>query len=367
MVEHAADYEWRGEGEKAEILVYAPDAATAEQTLERALPAARLPGATSPVYVAASDSGFGWVAVSETHLAPDLFSALAWGLLLVAGVTPVDLGVPIGEVEGLILRNLSDAALPRLGEREVRRAAESGALWAAEEGLIEEEDLHLFEVADGDADSLGRRAVALGARDWTRPGRVRALRVAEILDSEGAEDIGLNPGALALVVSTGAEDLGRLAISGHRERILARVWGGDFGAMADLPAAPVDTEEARDLMATIAAIKNYAAVRATLTVYALRRALKDAGALALQAAWTVGGSEERDGRVVHRSGLAAAGVGEVLVAGRTVAAGTGGMMRSAPPFGVSEEDGRWAWEEAGLLSHRAVLEPLGGGAGEVAG
>ena len=367
MVEHAADYEWRGEGENAEVLIYAPDDATAERALERALPAARLPGVTSPVYVAASDSGLGWVAVSETHAAPDLFSAPVWGLLLVADATVANLGVPTGEVKGWISRNLLEVALPRLGEREVRRAAEAGPGWAAEEGLIEEEDLRLFEVAEGDADSLGRRAVALGARDWTRPGRVRALRVAEILGSEGAEAFGLDPGSLALVVSTGAEDLGRLALSGHRERILARVWGGDFGATADLPAAPVDTEEARDLMAAITTVKNYAAVRATLTVYALRRALEDAGALALQAAWPVGGAEERDGLVMHRNGLAAVGTGEALVAGRTVAAGTGGMMRSAPSFGVFEEDGRWAWEEAGLLVRRAVLEPLGGGAGEVVG
>ncbi len=367
MVEHAADYEWRGEGENAEIFVYAPDDATAERTLERALPAGRLPGVTSPVYVAASDPDLGWVAASETHAAPDLFSTPAWGLLLVAGAVVAGLGVPPGEVEGWISRNLSEVVLPRLGEREVRRAAESGAAWATEEGLIEEEDLRHFAVTDGDADSLGRRAVSVGAHDWTSPGRVHALRVAEILDSEGAEALGLDPGALALVVSTGAEDLGRLALSGHRERILARVWQRDFGAAADLPAAPVDTEEARDLMVATAAMQNYVAVRASLTVYALRRALKDAGALALQAAWRVGGLEEQDGLVVHREGLAAAGAGEALVAERTVTAGTGGMMRSAPPFGGFEEDGRWTWEEAGLLMRRAVLEPLGNESGEAVG
>jgi hypothetical protein len=53
-------------------------------------------------------------------------------------------------------------------------------------------------------------------------------------------------------------------------------------------------------------------------------------------------------------------LGGALVAGRTVAAGTGGMMESAPSFGaVSGEDGRWAWEEAGLLLRRAILEPVG--------
>jgi tRNA-splicing ligase RtcB len=43
MVEHAADFEWRGEGEEAEIVLYAPDAATAERAFEQILPAATLP------------------------------------------------------------------------------------------------------------------------------------------------------------------------------------------------------------------------------------------------------------------------------------------------------------------------------------
>ena len=361
MVEHAADYEWRGEGENAEVFVYASNDATAERALKRALPAACLPGVVTPVYVAASDSGLGWVAASETHAAPDLFSAPSWGLLLVAGTTESNLGVPPGETEGWVLRTLSEASLPRLGERDIRRAAESGAPWAAEEGLIEEEDLLLLaEEADGDADALGRRAVAAGARDWTRPRRVDTLRVTGILDSEGAEALGLDAGTLSFVVSAGAEDLGRLALSGHRERILARVWGGDFGATSQLPAAPVDTEEARDLIAASAAIKNYTAVRTALVVYAFRRGLKDAGVLTLQAAWAVGGLGERNGLVVHRNELAAVEAGGALVAGRTVAAGTGGMMESAPSFGaVSGEDGRWAWEEAGLLLRRAILEPVG--------
>ena len=361
MVEHAADYEWRGEGENAEVFVYASNDATAERALKRALPAACSPGVITPVYVAASDSGLGWVAASETHAAPGLFSAPSWGLLLVAGATESDLGVPPGETEGWVLRTLSEASLPRLGERDIRRAAESGAPWAAEKGLIEEEDLLLLaEEADGDADALGRRAVAAGARDWIRPERVDTLRVTEILEPEGAEALGLDAGTLSFVISAGAEDLGRLALFGHRERILARVWGGDFGATSQIPAAPVDTEEARDLIAASAAIKNYAAVRTALVVYAFRRGLKDAGVLTLRAAWAVGGVGERDGLVVHRNELAAVEAGGALVAGRTVAAGTGGMMESAPSFGaVSGEDERWAWEEAGLLLRRAILTPVG--------
>jgi tRNA-splicing ligase RtcB len=295
-----------------------------------------------------------------------------WGFLLVADVPVESVGAP-EEVPRLISRRLSEVALPGVrGDAEVRGISESGARWAAEEGLIEEEDLSFLPPAAGDADALSRRSLLAGAQDWTRPGVVRAFRVAEILDLEGAEETGLDVGALALVVSAGAEDLGRLALASHRERILARVSDEKFGAPVDLPAAPVDIEEARDLLADLFAATyaatNYAAGRVALVVYALRRAFReDVGALRLRAAWMTGGLEERDEAVIHRNGLAAAGDGEALVSGRSVAAGTGGMLRSAPPFEAQEEGGRWPWEEAGILARWAILEPLGNRSGVVGG
>jgi tRNA-splicing ligase RtcB len=360
MVEHAADFEWRGEGEEAEILLYAPNEAVAKASFERAMLPARLPGVVSPVYAASSgvSRGFGWIAASETHVAPDLVSAPEWGLLLVVDVPVESVGVP-EEVPRLIERRLSEVALPNISEPGVRRLAETGASCAAEEGLIEEDDLLLFAAETGDADSLGRRALAAGARDWTRPGLVRALRVAQVLNSKGTEALGLEPGALTLVVSAGTEDLGRLTRASHRERISARTAAGDFDAPADLPAAPVDTEEARDLLAATAATANYAAGRAALLAYALRRALRDVGVLNLRAAWAERGLEKQDEQTLHRNSLVAAGAGKALVAQRTVAAGTGGMLGSVPPFEVPEVNGRWAWEEAGLLERWAILEPLG--------
>jgi tRNA-splicing ligase RtcB len=365
MAEHAADFEWRGEGENAEVVLYAPDSTVAGRAFEQTLPAARLPGVVTPVYAASSRlvgvaACFGWVAASETHAVPNLISAPEWGLLLVADAPTEGIGAP-EEVPRLISRKLSEVALPNIGEAGVRRVTESGALWAAEEGLIEEEDLPLFAQRAGDADALGQRSLAAGTRDWTRPGEMHGMRVAEILNAEGAEELGLDPGALAFVVSAEAEDLGRLALVGHRERIFARATSGDFGAPVDLPMAPVDAEEAKDLLAAMGAAANYAAGRAALVLYALRRALRDAGTLRLRAAWTVGGFGERDGWVLHRNNLVAVGTEEVLVAERTVAAGTGEMLGSAPPFDVAEEDGRWPWEEAGILARWAILEPLGNG------
>ena len=368
MPEQVGDFEWRAEGEGAEISFYAPDAGAADRALQRALPAARLPGIQTPVYAAASGRAFGHVAVSATHAAPDLLSAPRWGLLVVAEAPVEALGVPFREAPRLVARRLSEVAPPTVGDAALRELLEAGASWAAGEGLIEEEDLPPLAARAGDPDALGRRALSAGARDWARPGRVRIFRVTETVASEKAEEVGLERGAFALAVGVGAEDLGRLALAGHRERILSGTLSGDFGAPPDLPAAPLETGEARDLLAASHAAANYAAGRAALVLWTLRRALGEAGALRLCAAWPVGGAEERDARLVHRDGLAAVGEGGVLAAGSVAAAGTGKMSGSAPPFGVEEaDDDVWPWEEAGLCARVARLGSPGSEAGEAEG
>jgi tRNA-splicing ligase RtcB len=352
MVEHAADYEWRGVGEGAEVVLYAPDERVADSAFERVSPATRLRGVESPVYAAASPEGLGWVAVSASHAAPDLVSIPIRGLLLVADAALGSLGVPPKEVP----RRVSEVRLPRLTGAWIRRICETGALGAAEDGLIEEENLPLLDPLAGDADALGRRAISAGYHDWDRPGKARAYGVGEVLDAGFAE--GLEPGMLAIVIWVGAGDLGRLALAGHRERIAGRVRGGDFGAEEDLPAAPVETGEAADLLAALHAAANFADGRAALLLYVLRRALGGvAGALRLRAAWRVGGIEARNGSRVHRRNLAATGGGEVLVSGGSVVAGTGKMSGSVPPFGVPEDGGSHPWEEAGLLERWARLDP----------
>src|SRR5919112_4868310 len=356
MVEHAANFEWRGEGEEAEIVLYAPDAATAERAFKRTLPAATLPGVLSPVQAAASNSDLGWISASETHAAPDLTSAPARGLLLVAAV---DLGAPPGEAEAFILRNLSEVSWPRLTEAEVRKAVEAGAFWAAEEGLISEDDLALFGYrVSGEPDALPRRALSTGARDLDRPGRTGVHGIEEILDMERAEALNLSTGTLALFVEAGPEDLGRISLAAHRERILDRVWSGDFGATADLPAAPLETEEAADLLAATRAIANYADVRAALRLYELRQALNEEDRLELQMAWRLGGLVQEDGELLHRRNLAAVEKEDALLARSFVAAGTGAMRASAPPFGPNPDEDSWVWEEVGLLERVASLGPV---------
>ena len=359
MVEHASDYEWRGEGEEAEVILYAPDARTANSFFERILPAARLPGLESPVYAATSPEGSGWVAASASHAAPDLVSIPTRGLLLVADAPVTALGVPPQETKNLILRNLSEVRPPGLSRARLREICETGARGAAEDGLIEEEDLASFLAPKpGDADALGRRALAAGMRDWeTRVGELNVRAVGEVLDVEAAESLGLDHRGLVLVVLAGAGDLGRLALVGHRERIAGRVRGGDFGVEGDLPAAPEETEEAQDLLAALYAAENFADGRAALFSYASRRALKElAGGLEIRAAWRVGGMQERDGSLLHRQNLAAADAGDVLVSGGSVVGGTGKMCASVPPFGTPEDDGRHPWEEAGLLERWAELD-----------
>ena len=364
MVEHADEYAWSGEGEGAEILVYAPDEKIAERAFERTLPAALLPNVQSPVLTAASATGFGYVAASTSHVAPDLISPPVRGLLLSADATAENLGMPPQDVMNFVLRGLAEAgpSMPSMNEAAVRRACEEGAASTAEDGLIEEEDLAYLPPVEGDPDALGRRALAAGTRDWEDRFGLDVAVVGEVLDTEGAETLDLRPGMLALVIRVGAGDLGRLALAAHRDRIFTRIRAGvDLGAEDDLPAAPAESEEASDLLAALRAAANFADARAARAVYALRRVLGDAaGGLDPRASWRVGGVEERDGFLVHRRDVVAAGDGEPLISGGVVVAGTGKMWRSTPPFGVPEDDGRWPWEEAGLLERWAALDPTVG-------
>jgi tRNA-splicing ligase RtcB (3'-phosphate/5'-hydroxy nucleic acid ligase) len=356
LAEHVAQYEWRGEGDEAEIVLYAPD----DLAFERALPAATLPGVGSPVYAAASQRGFGWAAASATHAAPDILSVPLRGLLLVAGTRSENLGVPPQELRGRMLRELHEAGtrLPSVNESGAGRLCASGARAAAEDGLIEEEDLPLLDVCPGDADAIGRRALAAAPREWGGVVEPDLRSVTEILDTEGAESVGLEEGTIALVVRVDAGDLGQLALEAHRERILGRVQSEDFGATPELPAAPAGSGEIEDLFAALYAVANFADARAARTLWMLRRVLGGAvGGLDIRAAWRTGGIEERDGGLVHRNGLAWAEGGQVLVCGSYAASGTGNMLASAPPFGVPEEEGRWPWEEAGLLERLAMLNP----------
>ena len=354
MAEHAAEYEWHGEGEEAEIFLYAPD----DAAFGRVLPASRFPGVESPVYAAASPEGFGWTIVSSSHVAPDLLSLPARGLLLVAGTRSENLHEDARELANRIQRDLPEigSRLPTPNEAGVGRLGESGARAAAEDGLIEEEDLGLLGALPGDADALGRRAISAGPRDWQEAATPNLSVVSEVFDTEGADSLGLEPGSLAIFVRVGGGDLGRLVLAAHGERLRARV--EDLGARQDLPAAPVGSGEAQDLLAALYAAANFADARAARTIWALRLLLGGAaGGLEIRATWREGGLEERDGRLVHRRGLALLGDGDALVCGRYAALGTGNMSSSAPPFGVSEAEDVWPWEEAGLLERLAALDP----------
>ena len=361
MAERTGDYEWLIEGEDAGIVFYAPDESALDYPrLRSSLGAAtRLPGVVDPVYAAASPHGSGWVASSSSHVAPGLVSAPRAGILLAAEVPADRLGVPPGELTRLLGRSLSEVAMPRLSESELVSACESGAEWAAGEGLIEEEDLAVFGAPSGhgDPDALGRRALAAGAGEWDpRPGGgARVFEAGEILDSQAAEPLGISGGSLLVVASAGAGELGRLALEGHRQRMISR----EVSDADRLVAAPRVMEEAADLLAADNAASGYARARASLLIYALRRALGEvAGNLTLACVWSAGGFEERGGLTLHRRSLARLGEGGALVCGGALALGAGAMMQSAPAFGA-EGEREWPWEEAGLLRRVALLREPG--------
>lgn len=302
-------------------------------------------------------------AASSTHLAPDLISSPMRSLLLVAGVSVGGLGVPSEEIPRLVLRNLSEVSLPRLGGvAGVSKFCESGARRAAEHGLISEEDLAFLKTWSGESDALGRRAIEAGNRGWDQLGDVGVYSARDVLDAEGADMLGIGTGALILTIGAKAGELGDLALGGHRHRIMNRVRSGDFGAELDLPAAPIGSEEAEDLLMAMNGAANFADARAALTLYALREAVSDVlGGLDICASWRDGGLEERGIATIHRHNLSGRVAGEVSVCGSDVVSGTKEMLRSVPPFEASGEESTQPWEEAGILERWVDLEPLGSG------
>jgi tRNA-splicing ligase RtcB (3'-phosphate/5'-hydroxy nucleic acid ligase) len=363
VAERTGDFEWHAEGEEAEAILYAPDEEASERALRIALPATSLPGVNGPVFAAASTGSAGRVALSATHAAPGLVSVPGRGMLLVADRRLGETDAPFEQLSDLVGRGLADAlpALPSVGEAGVRRFCEEGARAAAEDGLIEEEDLQFLTPVAGDPDALGRRALAAGVRDWKAGIRPTVGFVEEVLDRDSAEALGLDEGVLVVVLDPGGGELGRLAREAHRERITRRVWAGaDFGATRELPAAPLDTGEAEDLLVALGAASNFADGCAAAALAALRRSYRGFGGLAVRAAWRVGGLERAEGGLIHREGLGARANGEAMVSGSSVVAGAGKMLRSVPPFDASGGEGPWIWEEAGLVERLASLGGTGG-------
>lgn len=383
MMDHSEEFVWRGDGEEAEIVVYAPDADLARQGFVRARRAAALPGAESPVFCAISESGYGHVLRSPAGVSPGLASPPERGLLLAAELPARELarrlGVEEERVGREVLRRFGDSVggLPRPDAATLRRVCEVGAEVAAGEGVIEEEDLAFLGPLPGDGEAVGRRALLAGEREWGEVfAEIEPLRAVEVLDSEGFERFGVEPDVLLLRLRVGSGDLGRLAFRAHRERIAARVLSGTFDRVADptdgaqsLPVAPAGTEEVRDFLLASAAAANYADALISLSLLVCRRALGDVvGGLSVRTSWRVGGVLEEDGASTHRDGLAAAGEGDVLAVaarpgsepGGALCAALGTMGASAPPFSVQEDDeGRWPWEEVGLLGRLARLGAYG--------
>ena len=260
------------------------------------------------------------------------------------------------ELAGLIVRDLSETRLPAPSEAWVLRLCESGAVAAAEDGLLEEEDLAYFSSVEGDPDSLGRAAVSGGVRGWReRPGTARAFVTVEILDRDAADGLGVERGSLVVALRSGAGDLGDVTREAHRRRILARV--DEFGVGREPVAAPLDSGEAQDLISAAGAAANFADARMALVVHAARRAvLEVVGEARISAAWRMGGLESsgEGGSFAHRMGLAAVADGRAFVSisptGGEIGCGAGKMWSSVPSFGVAARtDGRDVWEEAGVL------------------
>lgn len=357
------------------MIVYAPDSAIAERGFERLNAAASVPGVEGEVCAAVSGDGYGHVFGTGGGVAPGLVSVPGRGVLLSCEVTSEDfarrLGVAGHQVEKEVARRFGGATygMPRANAAFVRRVCEFGAEALASEGVIEEEDLaFLTHVPGGDPEAAGRRALLSGEREWgERFATATPYFISEVFDSEALERAGLEPSRLVFGFGVPAVEMGRVAHSLHRERIISRISYGEFDFVGDpsgdggIAVAPPDTEEARDFVAASGAASNFSDALVALSLFVVRRALGGVvGDVVPVSSWRVGGVEESvDGGIIHRDGVAAVGEGSLVLSGGVFASGMGTMAKSAPTFGAGEDEGRWLWEEAGLLGRIATFEVFG--------
>ncbi|WP_119069507.1 hypothetical protein [Rubrobacter indicoceani] len=374
MIDNSEKFVYRRDGEEAEVVVYAPDGEAAERGFGRAVRAASMPGVEGTVHAAAAESGYGHAVVAGGSVSPEMVSAPERGVLLSCEVEAKDfarrLGVAEHQVNREVSRRIGESVygLPRPDRRSIRRACEAGAEELADAGVIEEEDLAFLGPLAADPEAAGRRALAAGEREWGRLfADVTPYSPSEVFDPDALEDSGFEAEGLLLFLSVGAGELGRLVFSLHRERFRSRILTRDFdfvrdpsGGVASLCVGPSESEEAGDFVAASASTANFSDALSALSLFVVRRALGGVlGGIEIRSSWRCGGILQRDGLMLHRDGLAAVEADGVFVCGGNLCSGKGEMESSAPSFYAPEPEGRWPWEEAGLVGRLARLKGFG--------
>jgi tRNA-splicing ligase RtcB len=177
---------------------------------------------------------------------------------------------------------------------ELARVLEQGAAWAVRSGMGWNSDLDLCEeggtLADADPRALSDAALARGSGQLGTLGSgnhfLEVQQVERIYDAHIAAAMGLEEGAITVMIHCGSRGLGHQVCTDHVRDVSRKLHGWGI-ALPDrqLACAPLRTPEARAYLGAMRAAANFAWANRQCITHAVRRAFEE----------TLGQSAERLG------------------------------------------------------------------------
>lgn len=173
----------------------------------------------------------------------------------------------------------------KLSPDDEKQVLKKGARWAVERGYGDVADLECIEaggcIPGADPQTLSKRAKERGARQLGTLGSgnhfVEVDEVDEIYDEQAAGAMGLFKGQLTVTIHTGSRGLGHQVCSDHIETMLkaSRKYGIELPDK-QLCCAPIESPEAKQYLAAMAAAANFAFANRQLLMHYVRGSLEHA-------------------------------------------------------------------------------------------
>ena len=304
--------------EAARVTLFGPDPAQACAALETLVRVAASAGPLAQLHAFPQlGTGRSWPegCVLTT---PDLLVPAAAGSDLGCGVRVLSVrGVrakKAREHRGELARALADAIPHEIGTRPLRadeldQVLRDGAAWAVAHGFGEEADLARLE-GGGRVAGAEPRHVSAEARVRAAPqlgtlgGGAHFIEVATVEEPVDpcAAALGLEPGALAVVIHTGSRALGHQVTRDFLARFAGLRAQGRAPDAAPLATAALGTEAGAAYLAAACAAENFALANRQVATQRARDVLQDAfGSLAIEVAFDTCHDHVRRERVEGRS------------------------------------------------------------------
>jgi tRNA-splicing ligase RtcB len=171
----------------------------------------------------------------------------------------------------------------RVAAGELDRVLERGAPWAVRRGLGWSSDLEHCEeggvLADADAAAVSPEAKRRGQDQLGTLGSgnhfLEVQEVEEVLDAEAAAALGLERGAVTVMIHCGSRGLGHQVCTDHVREVSRKLagWGIQLPDR-QLACAPLASEEARRYLAAMRAAANFAWANRQAIAHGVRRAFE---------------------------------------------------------------------------------------------